>query len=94
MRLKSLNAASALDAISLRVLRASFRPDRAEEDLSGTGEDAVASPAKISSDFSFRRSVRHGNHVKTTLEAWVCRRRGGFGIFQLALADFGVVYAE
>ncbi|MQL86829.1 hypothetical protein Taro_019371 [Colocasia esculenta] len=78
--LKSLNVVFALDVISISVLSASFHPDRAEDTLSGDGEDAVASMVvEIFDDFSFRWLVRRGNHARTMLGAWACHRRGGFG---------------
>ncbi|MQL71394.1 hypothetical protein Taro_003718 [Colocasia esculenta] len=45
--------------------------------------DAVKLLRQFSVVFGFRRSVRRGNHARTTLRAWVCRRQGGFGVFQL-----------
>ncbi|MQM00988.1 hypothetical protein Taro_033736 [Colocasia esculenta] len=39
--LKGLNVASTLDAISISVTKDSFRPDRAEEALSGAGEELL-----------------------------------------------------
>ncbi|MQM20560.1 hypothetical protein Taro_053583 [Colocasia esculenta] len=57
-RLKGLNAASALDAISIRVLKASFRPDKAEDALSGTEEDAVASLMVVFPAISISGSAR------------------------------------
>ncbi|MQM20562.1 hypothetical protein Taro_053585 [Colocasia esculenta] len=48
----------------------------------------------FSGDLDFRRSVQRGNHARTMLGVWACRRRGGFGVLWhllLVLADFGVV---
>ncbi|MQM14940.1 hypothetical protein Taro_047878, partial [Colocasia esculenta] len=50
-RLKGLNVASALDAFSISVIKASFRPDRAEEALSGAGEELLWLLRRISGGF-------------------------------------------
>ncbi|MQL90895.1 hypothetical protein Taro_023497 [Colocasia esculenta] len=81
-RLKSLNAASALDAISIRVLNVSFQPDIAEDALSSAGEVAVAPSMRFSGDLGFWRLVRRGNHVRTMLGVWACHQQGGFGVLR------------
>ncbi|MQM06005.1 hypothetical protein Taro_038825 [Colocasia esculenta] len=55
-RLKGLNAASALDAISISVIKASFRPERVEEALSGAGEELLWLLRWISGDYCFRKA--------------------------------------
>ncbi|MQM19714.1 hypothetical protein Taro_052725 [Colocasia esculenta] len=77
-----MNVAALLDAIP-GTASVTCGSDRVEEALSTVGEDVVASPMRFSDDFGFRQSVRRGNHVRTTFRVWVCRRRGGFGVFQL-----------
>ncbi|MQL71924.1 hypothetical protein Taro_004256 [Colocasia esculenta] len=101
-RRRDLNAAALLDAIprTAFVTRgsgfrlASNRGDafkRVEEALSGAGEVVMASPARIFGNFDFQRSLRRGNHARTMLRAWVCRRQDGSGVFQLVLADLAGV---
>ncbi|MQL73998.1 hypothetical protein Taro_006354 [Colocasia esculenta] len=85
-RLRKLNAVSILDVICKSVLKASFWPDRAEEALSGAGEELLWLLRRFPVDFGFGWLVRHGNHTRTMLGAWACRRRGGFGAF------FGVFF--
>ncbi|MQL80419.1 hypothetical protein Taro_012849 [Colocasia esculenta] len=60
---------------------ASDRGDAAEEALSGIGEVAVAPSMEVSGGFDFGWLMQRGNHARTMLEAWACRRRGGFGAF-------------
>ncbi|MQL68839.1 hypothetical protein Taro_001128 [Colocasia esculenta] len=79
--LKKLNAASTLDAISIRVLSVSFRPDRAEAALSGEGDEMMRLLWRFLVDFDSSWLMRHGNHARMMLGAWACRRRGGFGEF-------------
>ncbi|MQL94348.1 hypothetical protein Taro_027003, partial [Colocasia esculenta] len=50
------------------------------------GRCCKASPARIADNFGFRWLVRRGNHVRTTLGVWVCRRQGGFGVLPLRSA--------
>ncbi|MQL97341.1 hypothetical protein Taro_030035 [Colocasia esculenta] len=52
--LKGLNVASALYAISISVIKASFRPDRAEEALFSAGEELLWLLWRISGDSCFR----------------------------------------
>ncbi|MQL95847.1 hypothetical protein Taro_028518, partial [Colocasia esculenta] len=84
--LKGLNVASALDTILIRVLSASFRPDRAEEALSSAGEELLWLLWRFPMDFDSGWLVRHGNHTRMMLGAWACRRRGGFDVLRLLLA--------
>ncbi|MQL90690.1 hypothetical protein Taro_023304 [Colocasia esculenta] len=79
------------------MLKASFRPDSAEDALSGAGEELLWLLRQFSVDFGFGWLVRCGNHARTMLGAWACRRRGGFGVLRRllpVLADFGVVTQE
>ncbi|MQM13163.1 hypothetical protein Taro_046085 [Colocasia esculenta] len=54
MHLRKLNAVPVPDAICKSVIKASFRPDRAEEALSDAEEVVVAPSMEVSDGFWFR----------------------------------------